>query len=59
MYVIMAVWLLLAAVARIALQVAGGLDLDPLPFITGGIGLLGLLALVPAREQYRQAHSRH
>ena len=56
MYVVMAVWLLLAAAARIALQLAGGLDLDLLPLVTGGIGLLGLIALVPMREHYRQAH---
>ena len=52
-YVVMAIWLLIAAAARIAIQLAGGQELDPLPFISGGIGLLGLLLLVPAIEDRR------
>ena len=56
MYVAIAVTLLIASAARIALQLRGGLDLDPLPFVCGGLGLLGLIALVPISEQHRQAH---
>jgi hypothetical protein len=57
MYVAMAAWLLLAAGGRIVLQLSGGFDLDPLPFISGGIGALGLIAMVSAREQHRQTPS--
>lgn len=57
-YVITAVWLLVAAAARIALQLAAGLDLEPLPFVTGGVGLLGLIALIPVSEQHLQGRRR-
>lgn len=56
MYVAIVVTLLVASAARIALQLRGGLDLDPLPLVGGGLGLLGLIALVPISEQHRQAH---
>ncbi|MBW4040715.1 MAG: hypothetical protein HIU86_01110 [Acidobacteria bacterium] len=52
--VAMAVWLLFAAAARIAIRLAGGQDLDALPFIGGAIGLLGLVLLLPAWEDRRK-----
>ena len=53
-YVAMAVWLLFAAAARIAIQLAAGQDLDALPFIGGAIGLLALVLLLPAYEDRRK-----
>ena len=53
-YVGMAVWLLLASVARIAIQLGTGQDLDPLPFIGGAIGLVALVLLLPAYEDRRR-----
>lgn len=53
-YVAMAIWLLFAAAARIAIQLAAGQDLDALPFIGGGIGLVALVLLLPAYEDRRK-----
>ncbi len=53
-YVAMAVWLVFAAFARIAIQLAEGQDLDALPFIGGGIGLLAIVLLLPAYEDRRK-----
>jgi hypothetical protein len=52
-YVAMALWLVLAAFARIAIQLAAGQDLDPLPFVGGAIGLVALVLLLPAWEDRR------
>lgn len=49
-YIVMAGWLMLASVARIAIQLSSGQNLDPLPFIGGALGLLALLLLLPAWE---------
>jgi hypothetical protein len=53
-YIAMAVWLLFAAAARIAIQLAAGQDLDALPFIGGAIGLVALVLLLPAYEDRRK-----
>jgi len=53
-YVVMAVWLLIAGMARIAIQLALGQDLDALPFVGGGIGLFALVLLLPAWEDRRR-----
>ena len=55
-YIVMALLLMVTAVARIAIQLANGLDLDALPFISGGIGLVGLVLLLPAYEDRRHHH---
>ena len=47
MYCVMALWLLIAAVLRVVLSVNGGVALDVLPAITGGLGLFALIAAVP------------
>jgi hypothetical protein len=52
-YVAMAMWLVLAAFARIVIQLAAGQDLDPLPFVGGAIGLVALVLLLPAWEDRR------
>lgn len=52
-YIAMAVWLLLASALRIALQLRVGSALDPLPFLSGGLGLLALLLLLPAYDEWR------
>lgn len=52
-YVVMAGWLMLASVARIAIQLSSGQDLDPLPFIGGGLGLVALILLLPAWDERR------
>jgi hypothetical protein len=57
-YVLMAFWLLIAAGARIAIQLGAGQDLDALPFISGGIGLVGLVLLLPAYEDRRLTRHR-
>jgi hypothetical protein len=44
-YTAMAIWLLVSAVLRVLLLLAHGNPLDPLPFVSAGLGLLGLLAL--------------
>jgi len=47
MYCVMALWLVVAAVLRVLLSLSGGVPLDVLPAITGGLGLFALLAVVP------------
>jgi len=47
MYCVMAFWLVVAAVLRVLLSLSGGVPLDVLPAITGGLGLFALLAVVP------------
>jgi hypothetical protein len=46
-YVVMALWLLVAAVLRVLLSAANRVPVDGLPVVTGGLGLLALLILVP------------
>jgi uncharacterized membrane protein HdeD (DUF308 family) len=53
LYVVMAGWLMLAGVARIAIQLSSGQNLDALPFVGGGIGLLALVLLLPAWDDRR------
>jgi hypothetical protein len=48
MYVVMALWLFLVSVLRLALSAGSGVPVDGLPFVTGGLGLLALLILIPA-----------
>ena len=52
-YTVMAVWLLLASAVRIALQLGAGSPLDPLPFIGGSLGLVALVLLLPAYDDWR------
>lgn len=52
-YVAMAVWLLLGAALRIALQLSAGSAIDPLPIVSGGLGLVALLLLLPAYDDWR------
>ncbi|RIX30477.1 hypothetical protein D1781_03345 [Amnibacterium setariae] len=54
-YVLMSVWLLVSAALRIDIQLSSGLPLDPLPFISGGIGLLALVLLLPTLDEWRNA----
>lgn len=54
-YVLMSVWLLVSAALRISIQLSSGLPLDPLPFISGGLGLLGLILLLPTLDEWRNA----
>jgi hypothetical protein len=53
-YIAMALWLLIAAAARIAIQLAAGQPLDALPFIGGAIGLFALVLLLPAWDDRRK-----
>ena len=52
-YVVMAFWLLVSAATRIALQLASGIALDALPFISGALGIVAILLLLPAYEDWR------
>lgn len=52
-YAAMAIWLLVASAIRIALQLGAGIQLDALPFVSGGLGLLALLLLLPAYDEWR------
>lgn len=54
LYVVMGVWLVAASVIRIRLQLANGIALDPLPFVGGGLGVVALLLLFPAFEEWRE-----
>jgi hypothetical protein len=46
-YCVMALWMLVAAVLRVLLSMRSGVPIDVLTAITGGLGLLALLAVVP------------
>jgi hypothetical protein len=48
MYVVMALWLFVVSVLRLVLSAGSGVPVDGLPFVTGGLGLLALLILIPA-----------
>jgi hypothetical protein len=48
MYVVMALWLFVVSVLRLVLSAGSGVPVDGLPFVTGGLGLLALLLLIPA-----------
>ena len=47
-YVVMAGWLLVSAILRVLIQLAGDVPLDPLPVISAGVALIALVALRPA-----------
>ena len=57
-YTLMAVWLLIAAARRITLQIADGLPLDWSPFVSGGIGAVSLLLLLPAIDDWAARRAR-
>jgi hypothetical protein len=46
-YAVMAVWLVVASVLRVVLSLRGGVPIDVLPAVTGGLGLVALLLLIP------------
>jgi hypothetical protein len=52
-YVVMAAWLLISAATRIAIQLSSGAALDALPFISGALGILAIVLLLPAYEDWR------
>ncbi len=56
-YVVMGIYLVAASVIRIQLQLARGIPLDALPFIGGSLGVLALLLLIPAFEEWRERRS--
>ena len=53
-YVVMGVWLVIAAVARLILQAVSDQPGDPLPFITGALGIVALLLVVPVLLRRRR-----
>jgi hypothetical protein len=46
-YAVMAVWLVIASVLRVVLSLRSGVPIDVLPAVTGGLGLVALLLLIP------------
>lgn len=52
-YSVMAVWLLISAFLRVVLLLGNGLPLDPIPFISGGLAVAGLLLLLLHRALRR------
>lgn len=54
-YAAMAIWLLISSAARIAIQLRSGIAVDALPFVSGGIGILAIVLLVPAYEDWRSS----
>ena len=52
-YAAMAAWLLISSAARIAIQLQSGISIDALPFVSGAIGILAIVILVPAYEDWR------
>ena len=52
-YVAMAVWLLLGSALRISLLLGAGSAIDALPIVSGGLGLVALLLLLPAYDDWR------
>jgi len=59
-YALMAAWLLISSIARIAIQVTGGQRLDALPFVGCSLALLaiGLLVVLGAQHRRRTAGRR-
>jgi hypothetical protein len=53
-YALMAGWLVIASARRIALTLNTGDAIDPVTFISGAIGLLALLLLIPAWDEHHQ-----
>lgn len=51
LYATMAVWLVIAAARRIALELQNGATPDWSPFVSGAIGILAILALIPAWDE--------
>ncbi len=46
-YAVMAVWLVIASILRVVLSLRSGVPIDVLPAVTGGLGLVALLLLIP------------
>ena len=57
-YALMAVWLVTASILRVLLSLGSGVALDILPAITGGLGLVALLMLVPRSIRRLRARGR-
>lgn len=53
-YVLMAGWLIIAGGRRIALQLMVGIDLDWSPFVSSAIGVVALLLLLPAIDEWNE-----
>lgn len=58
LYLLMAVWLVVAAARRIALLIAEGAPMDWSPFVSGGIGLVALLLVLPALDEWDARRDR-
>ena len=57
-YLVMASWLLLSALLRVALSLLDGVPLDVLPALTGGLGLIAFAALTPRAIARVRARAR-
>ena len=44
----MSLWLFVVSVLRLVLSLGSGVPVDGLPFVTGGLGLLAMVILIPA-----------
>lgn len=51
-YVVMALWLFVVSVLRLALSIGSGAAVDGLPFVTGGLGLFALVIRVPTAVRF-------
>jgi hypothetical protein len=58
-YVVMALWLFLVSVLRLALSAGSGTPVDGLPFVTGGLGLVALVILAPAAIRIVRGRRAH
>ena len=57
-YAVMAGWLVVGAVLRVLLSLHSGVPVDVLPAITGGLGLIALLLIVPRTARRLRAARR-
>lgn len=57
-YVVMAGWLVLAAARRIAITLMAGASVDPVTVISGALGGIALLLLLPAIDEWSNRHDR-